>query len=98
MILLPVPLAATAYFLYSLALPPLTAIGRRHVSPRAIRQAVAPACAAVLLLAVTGLGWTGSPRKKGTELLADTRATIERIGSLEADVHGAIGRTSFAAV
>ena len=95
MILLPVPLAATAYFLYSLALPPLTAIGRRHVSPRAIRQAVAPACAAVLLLAVTGLGWTGSPRKKGTELLADTRATIERIGSLEADVHGAIGSDEF---
>ena len=95
MVLLPVPLAATAYFLYSLAVPALATIGRSRLSTRAIRLAVAPACAAVLLLAVTALGWTGAPHDKGTRLLEETRATIERMHTLEADVHGAIGGDEF---
>jgi outer membrane lipoprotein-sorting protein len=95
MLLLSVPLAATVYFLYSLAVPALAVIGRRHLSARAIRLAAAPACAAFLLLAVTALGWTGAPHDKGARLLAETRATIERMRTLEADVHGAIGANEF---
>jgi putative peptide zinc metalloprotease protein len=95
MLLLSVPLAATVYFLYSVAVPALGTIGRRHLSARAIRLAAAPVCAAILLLAVTALGWTGAPNDKGTRLLAETRATIERMRTLEADVHGAIGGDEF---
>jgi outer membrane lipoprotein-sorting protein len=95
MMLLPVPLAATAYFLYSLALTALAAVSLRRVSARAIRLAVAPACAAILLFTVTALGWSGSSRSRGADMLAETRTNIERIRTLEADVRGAIGRDEF---
>jgi outer membrane lipoprotein-sorting protein len=94
-VLLPVPLAASAYFLYSLSVTPLIAIGRRRLSARVTRLAVAPACVAVLLAAVTALGWTGSARKRGSEVLERTRAALEQAHTLEADVRGAIGEDEF---
>jgi putative peptide zinc metalloprotease protein len=95
MLLLPIPLLATAYFLYSLALSPLAAAGRQRLSPQATRLAAATACAAILLLAATAVGWTNAARDKSKELLHDTRASVEDIRTLEADVRGAIGSDEF---
>ena len=94
MLLLPVPLAATAYFLYTLLVPTLAAV-RRRLSARTIRLAAAPACAAVVLAAVTAVGWTRSSRGSATQVLADTRTAMARMRTLQADVHGAMGRDEF---
>ncbi len=95
MVLLPVPLAATAYFLYSLSITPLIRLGRQRWSPRVTRLVVAPACAAILLVAVTTFGWTGSTRRRGADVLGKTRTAIEQVHTLEADVRGAIGSDEF---
>jgi putative peptide zinc metalloprotease protein len=101
MLLLPVPLAATAYFLYSLSLKPLTqlakrvaAVGDRHISPRLVRWAAAPACVCIVLITATAPGWP-QRQNHAVEVLAGARARFEQMHSLEADVHGAIGADEF---
>jgi putative peptide zinc metalloprotease protein len=95
MLLLPVPLAATVYFLYSLVVAPLTSLARGHFSARAVRVALAPACAALLLLTATAAGWTGARANPGATLLHEAQTRLAHTRTLTADVRGAIGTDEF---